>query len=173
MPVTKSQLLTSKMLTAIIEIVLGFVSLVVSLLIVFASPTMLDTLELFISMIVSGDFSVVLFLILFVLLVLVEFLMFISIIYFSIVLAYREKEKRLLKTFGLTGWLSLAACSVLSVFMIIVLAINKVDLSSTTLVLSGSACLSVFITGIIVYSVATVVFYFLTKKVFTKGVNVD
>lgn len=173
LPVTKKQLLNSKMLTALIEMVLGFATMVVSLLIVFGSPTMLDTLKLFVSMIVTGEFSVVLFLVLFVLLVLVEFLMFVVIIFYSIVLAYREKEKRLLKTFLLTAVFSFAALSGLSVFMIIVLAINGVDLTSTTLVLSSGAFLSVIITGIIVYSIAIGLFYFLTRKAFLKGVNVD
>ena len=57
--------------------------------------------------------------------------------------------------------------------MIIVLSINGIKLSSSTLVLSSSAFMSVIITGIIVYLVITTIFYFLTKKEFSKGVNVD
>ena len=93
LPVTKTQLLNSKVITAIVEILLGFITLVISLLIMFASPQMFDTLKLFLSMVITGEFSVILVLILFVLLVIMEFLMFTSIIYFSIVIAYREKEK--------------------------------------------------------------------------------
>jgi len=99
--------------------------------------------------------------------------MFISIIFFSIVLAYRAKEKRVLKTFMLTAGFSFVALIVLSIFMIAVLSINGVELTSTTLVLSSSAFVSIILTGIIVYLAVIITFYLLTKKEFKKGVNVD
>ena len=68
--------------------------------------------------------------------------------------------------------MSFAALTALSI-MIIVLLINGVKLSSTTLVLSSSAFISVLVTGILVYSAAIVLFYLLTKKELSKGVNVD
>ena len=89
LPVTKNQLINSKFLTAIIEITLGFLCLISSILIMFYSPTMLETLKLFLSTVISGSFSVILVLILICILIIVEFLMFISIIYFSIVLGYK------------------------------------------------------------------------------------
>ena len=55
LPATRSQLITSKFLTALIEIVLGFVSLVVSLLIMFYTPTFFDTLKLLLSMMITGN----------------------------------------------------------------------------------------------------------------------
>lgn len=173
LPATKNQLITSKFLTALIEIVLGFTSLVVSLLIMFYTPTMFDKLEMMISLIISGKFSLGWVILLFIVLVIVEFLMFIALIYFSIVIAYREKEKRVLKTFLITALMSFIAITILSIFMIGVLAINGVKISSATLILSSSAFMSVLITGIVVYSAIIVLFYFLTKREFGKGVNVD
>jgi len=173
LPVTKKQLLNSKFLTALIEIVLGFVCLVLSLLIMFGSPTMFDTLKLLLSMVITGEFSVILVLSLFVILVIVEFLMFISIIYFSIVLAYREKEKRVLRTFLYTALSAFISITILSIVMIIVLAVNGVELTSATLTLSTPAFMGVILSGIVVYSLAIVIFYILTQKAFNKGVNVD
>lgn len=172
-PVTKNQLINSKFLTAIIEITLGFVSLIVSLLIMFYSSTLFTTLKFLLSSIILGEFSLFLVLTLFVLLVVVEFLMFIAIIYFSIVIAYRSKEKRVLKTFLITALMSFISLTILSVIMIVVLLVNGVKLSSTTLVLSGSAFISVLVSGILVYSAAIVLFYLLTKKELNKGVDVD
>ena len=173
LPATKNQLITSKFITAIVEIVLGFASLVISLLIMFYSPTMFDKLELILSMVIIGDFSLAWVIILFIVLVIVEFLMFIAIIFYSIVIAYRAKEKRVLKTFLLTALMSLMAITILSICMMVVLAINDVKLSSSILILPSLAFMSIMITGIVVYSAIIVGFYFLTRKEFNKGVNVD
>ena len=172
LPVTKKQLINSKYITALIEIVLGFLTLVISLLIMFGSPTMLDTLKLLLSMMISGDFSVTLLLVLFVLFVIIEFLMFISIIYYSIVVAYRSKEKRVLRTFLITAAMSFASMTVLGIIMIIVLAINGVSLNSAMTVLPSAAVLSVVITGMVVYLGISILFYFLARKEFIKGVDV-
>lgn len=173
LPVTKNQLFNSKFLTAVIEMVLGFVSLIVSILIRYATPTMFKTLKLLLSTMIVGNFSIYLVLSLIVVLIVVEFLMFISIILFSVVIEYRAKEKKALKAFLLTAGISFIALIVLSIAMVIVLLINKVNLSSSTLVLSNNVFMSIILTGIAVYLAVGVIFYFLAKKEFRKGVNVD
>ena len=65
------------------------------------------------------------------------------------------------------------ACTILSVVLIGVLSFYGIKLTSTTLMLSSSAFLGVMLSGIIVYSAIIVLFYFITKKEFNKGVNVD
>ena len=99
--------------------------------------------------------------------------MYISIIFFSIVIAYRAKEKRVLRSFLLTAGIAFIAISVLSIFMAVILIVNGVALTSTKLVLPSSAFMSAMITGIVVYSLVSVVMYVLTKREFNKGVNVD
>lgn len=173
LPVTKNELINSKFLTAMIEITLGFLCVVVSILIKFASPTMLDTLKLLLSAVISGEFSVLLVLALVVFLIIVEFLMYIAIIFFSIVVAYRSREKRVLKSFLLTAAMAFASLAVLAVILVVVLVANGVKINTSTLVLSSSAFISVVITGIVVYCAVIVLFYFLTKREFNKGVNVD
>lgn len=173
LPVTKNQILTSKFLTAIIEIFLGFVSIVISLLIMFASPTFVPTLKILLSTLVVGEISVFWTLFLFVSLIVVEFLMFISIIYFSIILAYKSKEKKIMKTFLYTALISFISITLLSIIMIIVMLINGVKISSNTLLLSNTAFISIILTGIIVYSIVTIVLYFLCRKELNKGVNIE
>ena len=173
LPVTKSQLITSKFLTALIEITLGFVTAVVALLIVFWTPDFYQTLQGLIFLLVGVNLSPVLVLILLISLITVEFLMFIAMIFFAIVLAYRAKEKRIFKTFLYTCAMSFVAITILAVVMLGVLAMNGLDLSGTSLRLTAPALISVLVTGISVYALFTVVFYFLTKRAFNKGVNVD
>ena len=173
LPVTKNQLINSKYLTAVIEICAGFMSLIVSLIILFAGPNFINNLKLLISTAVAGNFSTVLVIVLFVILVIVEFLMFISIIDFSIVIAFRSKDRRILKTFLISMGCAFASLAVLTVCMLVVLAINGIALTSTSLVLEAGAMYSVFISAILVYSAVTVLFYFLAKREFNKGVNID
>ena len=173
LPVTKNQIINAKFVTAVIEMTLGFVVMVASLLIMFVTPTFFDELAFLLSFVITGQFSITWLLILFVLLVVAEFLMFLSIIFFAIVVAYRAKEKRVLKTFLLTAGMAFASIIVLFLIILVVLTLNGVQLTSATLVLSNTALFSVLITGIVVYLVISVVFYYLAKKFFKQGVNVD
>ena len=173
LPATKNQIINSKFLTVLIEVLLGFIVLIISLLIMFASNTLFPTIKFLLSMIIVGEFSLFWVLTLFIVLIIVEFLMFISIIYFSVVIAYKQKEKRVLKAFLYTAAFAFVSLTVLSVAMVVVLLINNVNLTSTMLTLSSGAFLSIVLTGIIVYSAVITLFYFLTKKEFNKGVNVD
>ena len=173
LPVTKNQIINSKFLTALIEILLGFVCVISALLIRFASADFFTIIELLLSTLISGKFSTFLVIALIVLLIIVEFLMFISIIFFSIVKAYKSKEKKVLKSFLITGLMSFIALTILAVVMLVVMLINGVDLTSNIIVLSSSALYSLIISGIVVYSAVIIVFYYLTKREFNKGVNVD
>ena len=173
LPVTKNQLLNSKYITALTEMICGFACVIISVLIMFVSPTFFDTIGLILSTVITGSFSVALTLTLMIVLIIVEFLMFLSIIFFGIVMGYKAKDHRILKSFLITAAAAFASLTALAIIMIIVLLINNVSLSSKTLVLSNTAFMSVILTGIIVYSAITILFYFLTKHEFNKGVNVD
>ena len=173
LPVTKNQILNSKYLTAIIEICLSFVCAICSLLIMFASSTMFNSLKLFLSTLISGEFSLFLVLSIFVVLIIVEFIMFISIIFFSIIVAHKSTDKKVLKSFLITAVMSFISITVLAIIMIFVLLISGVDLTSKTLTLSGPILISIVLTGIFVYSGMAILFYFLAKKELNKGVNVD
>ena len=69
--------------------------------------------------------------------------------------------------------MSFMAITILSIVMVVILVINGVELSSTMLVLSNTAFMSIVISAIVVYSLIAVLFYFLTKRAINKGVNVD
>lgn len=173
LPVTKSQIINSKFITAFVEMVLGFVSIVLSLLIRFASPAFFKTLKLLLSTLIVGNISLFAVLSLVVVLILVEFLMYIAIIFFSIIVAYRAKDKKALKAFLLTALMAFIAITVLAIIMAIVLLINGIELSAATLTFSAKMFNCMVLTGIIVYSLVIVLFYFLAKREFNKGVNVD
>lgn len=173
LPVTKNQLINSKYLTALIEMVTGFACLIISLLIMYAGPNFTATIQLLLSTLVAEKVSIGLSLTLVIILIIVEFLMFISIIDFSIVIGFKSRDRRILKTFLITIGCAIAAALTLLVIMLIVLAINGVKLTSSTLTLSKTAFYSVMLTGIITYCIVIAVFYFLTKHHFNKGVNVD
>ena len=99
LPVSKNQIINSKFLTALIEIVLGFVCLVAALMIRFASAEMFAGLKMVLSTLSFGEFSLAFVITIVVVLVVVEFLMFNSIVCFSIVEGYKSNEKKVLKSF--------------------------------------------------------------------------
>lgn len=173
LPVKKSQIIISKYLTATIETVLGFLVVIGSVLIRFASKNFFTSIKMMLSMAVVGEFSLPLILTLMIVLIVIEFLMYISIIFFSIIWGFRSNEKKILKSFLYTAVMALCAIQFLSIVMVIVLAINKINLTSATLVLTNTAMLSILLTGIIVYSGVVILFYFLAKRLFNKGVNLD
>ncbi len=173
LPVTKGQIINSKYITSLIEILLGFISVIVAILIRYASANMTAVLQMMLSGLISGSFSVWGVITLFIVLVVVEFLMFISIIYFSIILGYKFNEKKVLKSFLFTALFSFASSTTLSIVMVIVMLIAGIDLSSSTIVLTSTGFNCIVLTGILVYAVLSVAFYFLAKSQFKKGVNVD
>ncbi len=173
LPVTKNQLLNSKYLTALIEVLAGFATLIISILIMFASPSFLTTLKMFLSSLISTDFSVVLIICLLVILILVEFLMFLSIIYFGIVMGYKQKDRKVLNSFLISVAMAFVSLVFIAIIIVIVLLINGVKPTSQTLVLSNTALISITLTAIITYLAIAILFYFLTKREFNKGVNVD
>ena len=173
LPVTKNELVNSKYLTSLIELLCGFACLIISILIMFISPTFFDTIKYFLSTAISGNFSLTLLLTLIIILIIVEFLMFQSIVCFGITIGYKQKEHKVLNSFLVSAAMAFASLAVLAVVMVIVLIINGVKLTSSTFIPSNSTILSVIITGIIVYSLSAILFYFLTKRELNKGVNVD
>ncbi len=173
LPVTKKQIINSKYITTFAELLMGFASVIIAILIRFASPTFLQTIKYMLSAVVTGEFSALLALVLMIVLVIVEFLMFSSIINFSIVMAYKSNEKKVLKSFLFTAAFAAIAMTVLSVAMVIMFVAFGVDISSSTLTFTAPVFFGIIITGIVVYLLFTVLFYFLAKKEFGKGVNVD
>jgi len=173
LPVTKNQLINSKYLTALIEIFVGFASLVISLLIMYAGPNFINTARLLLSTLVIEKVSLCLSLTLVVTLVIVEFLMFISIIDFSIVIGFKSRDRRIFKSFLISVGCAFASGLVLLIIMLIILSIHGIKFTSSALILSKSAFYSIMLAGIITYSLVIVVFYFLTKHHFNKGVNID
>lgn len=173
LPVTKNQLINSKYLTALIEMICGFATLLISLLIMFASPSFFDTLKLLFLTLISTPFSLGLCLSLIIILIIIEFLMYLSIIFFSIVIAYKARDHRILKAFLITVAAAFASITVLAIVMVILFLVNGITLSSSTLFFSNTTFISIILSGIIVYSIITIIFYFLAKHHFNKGVNVD
>lgn len=173
LPVSKNKILTSKYLTAIIETILGFATVVVAILIRYVSPTFFPTFKAILSMAIIGDFSIGLLLTLAIVLIVIEFLMYISIIFFSIVWGFRSNEKKILRSFLYTALMALCAIQFLSIVMIIVLVINGVEFASSTLTLTTTTMYSVLITGIVVYTGVVVLFYFLARLLYNKGINID
>lgn len=174
LPVSKNKLLLSKYLSAIIVIMTSILVCFASLFIMFYSKTFIQGLKSFISATVSGfNISIGLFVFLLILLIFAEICAFISMSFTAIVKAHTYNSKRVLKgmLWFVLYYLGSMVCLILTCVIIFAISGNISSLFASTL--SSSAFLKIIILTLIFYISLAILYYFICRKVFKKGVNVD
>ena len=174
LPVSKNKLLLSKYLSSLITIFLSVLVCFVSLFIMFYSKSFMVSLKSFIKVTVSNfNMSVSLFLFLMVLIIFSQICAIMSMAFCAIVKANGYNEKRILK--GLI-WFFVFYFG--SMFVTLILAVTTFAISGNlsellSEVLSQNAFITILILGLVLYIIYSIVFYFITRKLFNKGVNID
>ena len=172
LPITKDKLLLSKYISGLIVIISSLIVSFVTLFIMHYSKSFINLLKALIQTI-SGNFNVTLFIFLVILIIFAEICAFISMSFTAIVKANTYNSKRVLK--GLLWFVvyyfgSMIAVLIVSV-IIFALTGNISNLFSSTL--SKSSFLTLILTCLVLYISFIFIFYFICKKLFKKGVNVD
>lgn len=174
LPVEKSKLLISKYLSALIVILTTMVVSVASLFIVLYSRELMEILKVSIASVVQGfNVSGTVFILLIAGVLFSQICFLISLGFFGIIKANTYNEKRVLK--GL-AWF--AVCYMVSMvvslitIVLVFLITGNVNLVFEE-VLPAKAFLTVIILGFVLYAIYAVAFYFIGKRLFNKGVNVD
>ena len=174
LPVTKKQLLVSKYLASLITVVCSVAVSFLCLFILLYTPELMQNLKMLLAYIVSGlNISSGLFLTIFIVIVFAEMFSIISMSLCAIVKANTYNTKRLVRGivwFGIYYFCSTVA-SIIAMVISFALTGNITQLLATQL--SQTAFLTVLITGLIIYLGSAIVFYFICKRLFNKGVNVD
>jgi len=174
LPVNKNKLLVSKYLASLITIFTSVVVCFVSLFIMFYSKSFISSLKVFIEVTVSGfNMSVPLFLFLMVTIIFSQICAIMSMAFCAVVKANTYNHKRVMK--GLI-WFFIFYFGSMFVTLILIVSIFAIKGSLSELlasVLSQSSFTLILIVGLILYVAYAVVFYFVTNKLFNKGVNVD
>ena len=174
LPVKKNTLLLSKYLSALIVIFMSILVSFLSLFIILYSPEFIEGIMIALNGIVSGlNISGGLFLFIITLTIFFEVCFLMSTAFTSIVLGYSYNRKR-----GLLGFLWFILfyhiCSIVSLVAIILTTLITGDIFSLfASQMSPTAFMSVIMVGLTLYAIFSIVFYFICRKLFNRGVNVD
>jgi len=174
LPVKKNSLLLSKYLSSLIVIISSVLVCFISLFILFYSPEFVQGFKTFIEITVAGfNISVGIFVMFLVLIIFAQICAMISMAFTSIVIANKYNHKRILK--GIL-WFALFYFSAINVVMIAAVVVFTMQGNISQLFaeqMNQTAFLTLLIVGLIVYILYAIVFYFICRKSFNKGVNVD
>ena len=174
LPVTKTELLTSKYLASFSVIISSILVAVLSLFVIFVSKDLFSTLKTFFSASIPGfSISVALFGILLVLLIILQLFSYNAMAFTAIIKGNQSNRKKAGKS---VIWFAIFYfVSMIFVFLCAIIALSiggKVgELFGE--VISGNALLTIVISTLIANAILTTLFIFISLKEFNKGVNVD
>lgn len=174
LPVSKNKLLLSKYISSLIVILTSVIVMLASLFIMLYSDALVKSIRMLLEVGISGfNISIIGFIFLIALIIFTQICSMISISFCSIIIANRYNDKRIIK--GFAWFVGIYILSIVTAFVVSILisAItgNLSELFASTL--SQGQFLLVLVTCIVVYSLYAVVLYFVSQKLFNKGVNVD
>ena len=174
LPVSKGKLLLSKYLSSLIVILCSVAVSFLSIFIIFYTPNLMETLSYLISATVAGfNMPGWLFVTLFIFVIFSQICSMMSMGFASIIIANKYNSKRVFK--GLL-WFFLfyfGSLYVTLMFAVIIFAISGNLGSLFVSQLSQSSFLTLLILALVLYAIYSFVFYFIARKQFNKGVNVD
>ena len=174
LPVKKSTLILSKYLSGLIVILTSIAVSFLSLFIIFYSPEFMKNINAAIKGAVAGfNISGGLFVLLIVIIIFSQICYLMSLAFTAIVKGYSYNHKRGIKGF-LWFLIYYCACTISTLILAIIVAAITGNLSGLfASQMSGGAFISVMIVGLISYIGYAILFYFLCRNEFNKGVNVD
>ena len=174
LPVTKNQIFNAKILSALLSLLLSSIVIVACIAFVYLNPNTIDSLKFMYQSLVDvyGSVFAVCFIIGIALLIFLEFVYLLLAGIFGIVIGYKSNNYKLLKsiTIGIVSYIVLNTIS----FIFLEFMSKFVDF---TIVADGFPSINTLkvigLSFIIVYLVYNLLYYFTSKYMFNKGVNVE
>lgn len=176
LPVSKNKIYIAKVLSAIVTLFTTFVVIIVCLFICFYSKTNIEILKNALELAASTyDITVIGLILLICLVMFLEVLFVVLIGYAAIILGYQSNKNKMINTIvlGIAFYLSTQTATLLFVFLLGLINSNIMNLINTTDIVNIDAIKSVMSIGIVIYMIYIVFYFFLGKKSFEKGVNVE
>lgn len=174
LPVSKSKLLLSKFISSVLVILCSVVVCFLSLFIMFYSKSFANALIQFVKVAVSGfNLPIGVFVLIFALIIFFQICAIICMAFTAVVMAYRHSEKRILKGLCYFAVFYLGSLVATVICALAVFAVGGMLNQLLASVMTQKAFITLLILAIICYVFYFFIFYFICKKVFEKGVNVD
>ena len=174
LPVTKSEIFNSKIIASILSLILSLLVILVCIAIVYLNETTIDYLKaIYDSLVQVYNVSFAICIIIgTVLLVLLETICFMLLGIFGIVVGYRSNNHKTIKSI-IIGIGSYGILSVIS-FVLLYFIGNTYNIEIIAGGFPNSDYVKIIgLSFIIIYLIYDLVFYFISKRILNKGVNVD
>ena len=174
LPVTKTQLFTSKFLAGTTVIVCSLLVSFLSLFILFYTKDLFNVIKAYLQMSIVGlEMSGGAFVILLVFALIVELLCMMAMAFTAIIKCNTYNTKRIIKgvVWFVVYYMVAAIINLLSIVIVFALSGNISEISAT--VMSGKAFVSTIVMAFVDYLVFTIAHFFIANKIFNRGVNVD
>ena len=177
LPVTKKEIYLSKFIASIITMAVGVIISIISLAICYLSADFIESIKQFLNILEGQDIDISLLIILFSILLILEFIFIISIGYFGIILGHKYNNNRFFKSV-LYGFGAFIITNLITLLLIVVLGlfndnVKSIIFDSNSFVISNSLFITLLVFSICCYIVYIIAYLLFNSKEFNKGVNVD
>lgn len=174
LPVTKSELLLSKYLSALIVVAISVLVCFLDLTIMLYSKEFMEGLKALLNIVVTGfNMQAWVFVLLIALIIFFQVCALMSMAFFAIVKCNTYSSNRAVKGFIWFFICYFASMTATLIVISIVFAITGNINNLFAQVLPQGTFISILITGLVCYFACSFIFYFLCNKLFNKGVNVE
>ncbi len=174
LPVSKDKLLLSKFICAILVLLISVSIIFISLAIMFYSQEFVELFKSALNMVETGfNVNPILLIILLLFTIFFQLLVMLLIGFASIVKGHSYNNKRILKSFI---WFAIfyMVASILSLILLalaLLITGNITEIFAT--VMKAKTFIIIIVSAFVIYFGYSILLYYITKKLFNKGVNLD
>lgn len=174
LPVSKNQLMLSKFISALLVFISTFLVILLSLIIMFYSKEFMDVIKFALNVSIEGlNVSGAGLVLMVAFAVFFQILTMILIGFASIIKGHSYNNGKVIKSFIWFAIFYVASCIVSLVIIALVLLVTGNISEITATVMKGQTFIILIVSALIIYIGYTAIFYFISNKLFNKGVNVD
>lgn len=176
LPVEKKNIYLSKILSAIITMFTSMTLIIICLLISYYSKANIEWLKNAIEFMADAyDSTVVSFIVTVTITLFAEILFALISGYLGIILAHKSNNMRIIKSviYGFIAYMAASTFSIVGIYIIGLFNPDVMNLFNTVEMLDVNAIKTVLYGGIVMYTAYIVLYYFIGKRQFEKGVNVE
>lgn len=176
LPVSKNTIYLSKILATIITMISSFIVIIICLFICYYSKENIEAIKTLLEQAAlslnSSSLNIIISL---VVVFFLEIIFILQIGYMGIILGHKQNNNKIAKSilFGILLYFMAQALTLLIIYIIGLFNSNIMNLFITSSTINVNIIKQIMVFGIILYLVYNLILYFSSKKLFTKGVNVD
>ena len=174
LPVTKNQIFNSKILAGILSLLISTIVIIICVCFVYINSTTIDTIKTMYQSLIDtyNELFAISFIIGIILLIALEIIYFMMSGIFGIVIGHRSNNMKIIKSI-IIGIVSYSLLSTISfIINIIISKIINYDIIGNGFP-SMNYVIAIGTSGLLAYLIFNLMYYYISKRLFNKGVNVE